>query len=246
MELQTIVLLFFVGTIAGLLNVGAGGGSSLTLPVLIFLGLESALANGTNRVALVVQNIFAIFGFEQEKQNEFKNSLRYAIFTLPGALLGAFVAIRISDACFQRILAVIMMLIVASMFLPQMNANDKNRSQKNPWIVYSALVGVGFYGGFIQVGVGFLIMATLFHLAGLSLVKVNVHKVFIVLLYTIPAHTVFIASDNVNWSYGLTLAAGNGLGGWLSARISVKKGEGFIRFILSLAIIIMAYKLLAS
>lgn len=244
MDIQTIALLFFVGTIAGLLNVGAGGGSSLTLPVLIFLGLESALANGTNRVALIAQNIFAIFGFEQEKQNEFKNSLRYALFTLPGAVVGAFVAIRISDVYFQRILAVIMMLIVASMFLPKMSSANEKRSHKKPWIVYAALVGVGFYGGFIQVGVGFLIMATLFHLAGLSLVKVNVHKVFIVLLYTIPALTIFIVSDNVNWPYGLTLAAGNGLGGWLSARISVKKGEGYIRIILSLAIIIMAYKLI--
>ena len=242
MEIQSILLLAFVGLLAGFLNVGAGGGSSLTLPALIFLGLDSAMANGTNRIALIIQNIFAILGFEQEKQNEFKTSLKYAVFTLPGAIAGAIVAVRISDALFQKILAVVMILIVVSMFLPKMR-NQTSSSKKKPWIAYTAMLGVGFYGGFIQVGVGFIIMAVLLHLCGLTLIKVNVHKVFIVLLYMLPAVAIFIVTSNINWTCGLILAAGNGTGGWLSARISVKKGEKFIRIILAIAIIVMAYKL---
>ena len=243
MDLQSSLLLLCVGIIAGLINIGAGGGSSLTLPTLIFLGLDSAMANGTNRIALIIQNIFAITGFQQEKQNEFKQSFKYALFTLPGAIAGAFLAIRLSDIWFQRILAVIMVLIVLTLFLPKTKERSAAVAGKKPWLVYLALLGAGFYGGFIQVGVGFILMAILFHLAGLTLVKVNVHKVFIILIYTIPALAIFVMTDNVNWKYGLILAVGNGIGGWISARVSVKKGEGYIRVILSIAIVIMAYKL---
>lgn len=243
MELQSSLLLLGVGVIAGLLNIGAGGGSSLTLPTLIFLGLDSAMANGTNRIALIIQNIFAITGFQQEKQNEFKQSFKYALFTLPGAIAGAVLAVRLSDVWFQRILAVIMVLIVLTLFLPKTKERALAIEEKKSWMVYLALLGAGFYGGFIQVGVGFILMAILFHLAGLTLIKVNVHKVFIILLYTIPALAIFIYTDNVHWKYGLILAAGNGIGGWISARISVKKGESYIRIVLAIAIAIMAYKL---
>ncbi|MBN1409049.1 MAG: sulfite exporter TauE/SafE family protein [Calditrichaceae bacterium] len=244
MELQSSLLLLGVGVIAGLINIGAGGGSSLTLPALIFLGLDSAVANGTNRIALIIQNIFAITGFHQEKQNEFKQSFKYALFTLPGALAGAVLAVRLSDVWFQRILAVIMVLIVLTLFLPGTKDRIMAIEGKNSWLVYLALLGAGFYGGFIQVGVGFILMAILFHLAGLTLIKVNVHKVFIILLYTIPALAIFIYTDNVHWQYGLILAVGNGIGGWISARVSVKKGESYIRVILAAAIVIMAYKLI--
>lgn len=230
---------------AGIINVGAGGGSSLTLPALIFLGLDGATANGTNRIALLIQNIFAIWGFQQEKLNEFRVSLKYAAFTLPGAVIGAIAAVRISDRSFQAILAIIMILIVISMFIPRAVNNHAYQipSFKRRVALYAALFGIGFYGGFIQVGVGFIIMATLYHLASLALVKVNVHKVFMVLIYTIPALAVFIASGKVAWLPGFALAAGNGLGGWLSARISVKKGEKFIKIILAVALCLIAYKL---
>ena len=244
MELQSSFFLWGVGSVAGLINIGAGGGSSLTLPTLIFLGLDSAMANGTNRIALIIQNIFAITGFHQEKQNEFKLSFKYALFTLPGAILGALLSVRLSDVLFQRILAVIMLLIVLTLFLPKTVERKTAILGKKPCIVYLALFGAGFYGGFIQVGVGFILMAILFHLAGLTLIKVNVHKVFIILIYTIPALAIFVLTDNVHWKYGLILAAGNGIGGWISARVSVKKGESYIRVILAIAIAIMAYKLI--
>ncbi len=247
MEWMPILLLFSVGFLAGIINVLAGGGSSITLPALIFLGLDSALANGTNRVALIIQNILAIFGFQQEKLNQFKTSFKFALFTLPGAIVGAIAAIRISDVWFERILAVVMIFIVVSLFMPRPGSSDKAsflESAPASWKLYIALFGIGFYGGFIQVGVGFLLMAALYHFGRYMLVKVNVHKVFIVLLYTLPAITIFGLTGNVDLKLGLILAAGNGLGGWIAARLSVKKGETLIRYVLAVAIIIMAVKLL--
>jgi len=206
--------------------------------------LDSALANGTNRIAIIIQNIFAIFSFKQQKVHRFKQSLQLAFWTLPGAVVGAIVAIRLTDVWFQRILGIIMVGIIISMFFSPVKDNkEKDGAEKLNWLVYPAMLGMGFYGGFIQVGVGFLLMAALYHLLHLNLVFVNVHKVFIVFFYTIPALAIFVWSGNVNWVMGLSLAAGNAFGGWWSAQFAVKGGERIIRIVLSIAILIMALKL---
>jgi len=245
-EIWTIILLFGVGSVAGFINVNAGGGSSISLPILIFLGLDSALANGTNRVAIFLQNIFAVSSFRQQKVHQFKQSFFFSLFTLPGAALGAILAVKIDDVWFQRILAVVMIGIVFSMFVSPANSHSptSNSSSNRKWLIYPALIGIGFYGGFLQVGVGFIFMAALYHLLRLNLVFVNMHKVFIILIYTIPALAIFIITGNVNWGYGLSLAAGNSLGGWWGAKASVKGGEKVIRIVLVVAILIMSIKLL--
>lgn len=244
-DLLSIAILFGVGIVAGFININAGGGSTLTLPVLIFLGLEGSLANGTNRVAILIQNIAALIKFNKESYNQFKLSFRFALFTIPGVIIGAFAAVKISDETFQTLLALIMVGVVVSMLIPRKNiAIDNDANKKINWKTYLALFGIGFYGGFVQVGVGFLLMAALYYLAKFSLVYVNFHKVFIVLIYTIPALIIFVLTDNVNWFYGLSLAAGNSLGGWWGVKLQVKKGERVIRIVLIVAVLIMVLKLL--
>ena len=78
----------------------------------------------------------------------------------------------------------------------------------------------------------------------LNLVFTNMHKVFIIFLYTIPAIIVFAVTKNVNWIYGLTLAGGMAFGAWWAVKLAVKKGEKIVRVILLIAIFIMALKLL--
>ena len=239
-----LIILFGVGLIAGFINVTAGGGSTLTLPVLIFLGLESSIANGTNRVAILLQNISAVYSFKQEKYHQFETSIKFALLTLPGAVLGVLLAVNLDDAIFQKILGIIMIGIIISMLIPNKNVANENETGKISLPVYISMFGIGFYGGFIQVGVGFLLMASLRYSMKLNLVLVNMHKVFIVLIYTIPALLIFIITDNINWIFGLCLAAGNVVGGWWGAKASVKKGEGFIKVVLAAAVFIMAIKLL--
>lgn len=244
MDLIHLALLFGVGSIAGFINVNAGGGSTLTLPTLIFMGLDSALANGTNRVAIFIQNIFAVASFHKRQVHQFKMSLIFALFTLPGAIIGAILATQVSHTLFQRILGAVLIFVVLSMFFSRSyNSGVSAKDNKSQWLIYPALFGIGFYGGFIQAGVGFLFMAALYHLIQLDLVRVNMHKVFIILIYTFPALLVFALTGNVNWTYGLVLAAGNALGGWWGAHAAVKGGERVIRMILAVAIIIMALKL---
>jgi len=243
MDLLHLVLLFGIGAVAGFINVNAGGGSSLTLPTLIFMGLEGSVANGTNRIALLVQNIFAVSSFRRNEFHDFKLSTKLGLFTLPGAIAGALVASKISDVLFQRIVGGILIFIVVSLFLSQRMKGQNLVTGKHHWAIYPAMLGIGFYGGFLQIGVGFLLMAALYHLMRLNLVLVNMHKVFIVLIYTVPALAVFILTGNVNWKYGLVLACGNALGGWWGAHAAVKGGEKAIRIILAVGVSIMALKL---
>jgi uncharacterized membrane protein YfcA len=240
------LLLFGVGTIAGFMNVMAGGGSALTLPALIFIGLDTATANGTNRIALVLQNLFAVWSFRKRKVHQFQRSFQLSLMTLPGAIIGAWVAAeKISDLWFKRILAVVLIGIVLSMFFSssKKTKQDTSAEGEKSWIIYPVMFGIGFYGGFIQVGVGFMFMAALYHILKLDLLYVNMHKVFIVLIYTVAALGVFLLTGNVNWMLGLCLAAGNSFGAWWGAHFAVKGGEKIIRYILAVAILVMSLKL---
>lgn len=244
-HILSVLILFGVGAVAGFMNVTAGGGSTLTLPTLIFLGLDSALANGTNRVAIFLQNISAVYSFKKEKYQQFGLSFKLSILTLPGSIAGALLAVKISDALFQKILGIVMIGIIISMLLPTKKIqNDNGANKKMTASVVISMLFIGFYGGFIQVGVGFIIMAAMKYLLKFDLVHVNMHKVFIVLIYTIPALLIFIITNNIDWFFGLSLSAGNMLGGWWAAKASVKRGDKFIKVVLISAILVMSLKLL--
>lgn len=244
MDLYVVLpILLGVGVVAGFLNVMAGGGSTITLPVLIFLGLDPSLANGTNRVAILVQNIFATWSFKRTDIPPTRQSYLFALLTIPGAIAGAVFAVRISDEIFETILGVLLIVIVITLFMPA-NRNARTGQPAGNWLTYPAMVCIGFYGGFIQVGVGFLFMAVLRHLERMDLVRINAYKVLIVLVYTLPALIIFAVTDNINWTCGLSLAAGNAIGGWWAARWSAKKGENLVRIVLAVAILIMSARLL--
>lgn len=246
MDYLNYLLLFTTGIAAGFINVNAGGGSSLTLPVLILMGLNSSIANGTNRIGIIVQTFSAVIAFRREKLSQFKLSLKLALFALPGAIAGALISVRIGDEWFRRILGIIMIGIVISMIFSSKNGNNQKAFHPTkPWLIYPAMFGIGFYGGFIQVGVGFLLMAALYHLLHENLVRVNMHKVFVVFIYTLPAMAIFILTNNVHWGYGLILSGGMAIGGWFGAKLVVKGGEKIIRTVLIVSILIMAAKLLS-
>lgn len=243
-DIISVLILFFVGAIAAFINVNAGGGSSLTLPALIFLGLDASVANGTNRVAIIFQNVSAVYSFKKEKNYELKNSLILSSLSLPGAIAGAIFAVKISNDAFEKVLGVIMILLIITMIIPQKREKNISDDFKVNWKLFLSMIAIGFYGGFLQVGVGFIIMALLHNVLKLDLIRVNMHKVFIVFVFTIPALLVFILTNNVNWFYGLSLSAGNAFGGWWGAKLSVKKGEKLIKAVLIVSIFIMALKLL--
>ncbi len=241
-----LILLVIIGFIAGCINIIAGGGSLLTLPVLIFLGLPSNVANATNRIAIIIQNIFAVKGFQSKGVATFPFSIYVALSAFLGALVGAAIAVDIKGALFNKILALIMLLIVIYMILQSKKKETaiiEKLNGKHLWWSVLVFFFVGVYGGYIQAGVGFIMLIVLSSINGLSLVKSNAVKVFVALIYSLAAVAVFLYNDLISWKYGLVLSLGNALGGWTMSRYSVQKGDGFVRIALIIIISIMAIKL---
>jgi uncharacterized membrane protein YfcA len=110
-------------------------------------------------------------------------------------------------------------------------------------LAHIAAVGVGFWGGFMQAGVGFLLMPLLERLMAFDLVRVNMHKVFIVGCFTIPALAVFVAEGHVWWLGGAALAVGNAVGARLGARVTVEGGERVIRWVFVAAALVLAVRM---
>nr|WP_237417188.1 sulfite exporter TauE/SafE family protein [Halobacillus litoralis] len=235
-----------VGIGAGFINVIAGGGSLLTLPILIFFGLPSAVANGTNRIALMAQNIVAIISYRKDGYFDGKFSLLLAIPALIGSIVGAQIAVNIPDDLFNRILSIVMIVVLVIMiWKPHKNlsaASSQDSRMKKVGLVLIFFF-IGIYGGFIQAGVGFVIIAALTLVTGLSLVKINSIKVFVVAVYTLSALVVFVVNDQIHWGYGITLAIGTSLGAFLGSKFAVKHGDKWIQRFLVVAVIAMAIRL---
>lgn len=237
-----------VGFVSGFLNIVAGGGSLLTLPLLIFLGLPAAVANGTNRIGVLCQNIVAIGAFRRHGVLPMKLALLCTAPALAGSYLGALLAVDIDERLFQRLLAGIMIGVLAVILLDpakRLRIEERHFTPLRLTVLLVSFFGVGLYGGFVQAGVGFLILpALLIH--GFDLVRANAVKIFVVLLLTVPALAVFIWHDQVDWLLGLVLAAGNASGGWLASRVAVRKGHDWLKRVVSAVVLLLALKLLIS
>lgn len=241
------LLLFGAGLVAGFVNVVAGGGSLLTLPVLIVLGLPPSVANGTNRVAIVVQNVVAVARFRRDGFHDLKLGLRLSIPAVIGAILGAQVAVITPDEWFKTILAGVMLVVLASLLRNKKRQSTEDSRQeelKHPRWQLPLMFVVGLYGGFIQAGVGYLLLFALSVVGGLSLVRANSLKVIIVGAYMVPSLIVFLVHGKVAWLPALALTAGNGIGGWLGSAFSIKKGDRWIRLVLAVAVLALVGKLL--
>ena len=241
------LLLTAVGVVAGFLNVMAGGGSLLTVPVLVFMGLPGPVANGTNRIAILAQNLTAIGTFLRRGFSDFRLSLTLAACAVPGALAGALVGTRLDGPWFNRILALVMLGVMLVMHFDKGSAKRPEHYQPNRQQLlrgHLMMVAVGFWGGFIQIGVGFIIMPVLNRVMGLDLVRTNMHKVFIIAVYTVVALLVFVSQVELLWMFGLALALGNAIGGYLGAHFTMSSGEKLIKVVLNVVLIAMIIKLL--
>lgn len=241
-----LFLLIIVGFIAGVINTLAGGGSLLTLPVLIFMGLPPNIANGTNRIGIVIQMLAGTAGFKSKGITTFPFSIYMGFSALLGSLIGAQIAVDIKGETFNKVLSFVMIAVVLLIvFKPKLKAKEliERTTGKHLWLGCLAFFFFGIYGGFINAGLGFILILFLHFFNHLSLVKSNATKAVVITIYMSGALLVFILNDAVNWKMGLTMAIGTSLGGWFASRFSVKKGDGFIKVFLIVMVSIMAVKL---
>jgi len=244
-----LILLFAVGLASGFVNVLAGGGSFLTLPVLIFLGLPPGVANGTNRIGILIQNVGAIWSFRRRGFFPVGLSAALSIPAVLGAIIGAKVAVAMGDEGFRRSLALVMLGVTLLTLWNPVGRDEKmlgGSLQPTPgqWAFLTfAFFGVGLYGGFVQAGVGFFVIAAL-AVTGLDLIRINAIKLIVILILTFPALAVFLVESRVDWALGALLGAGNFLGAQVSTRLAVQKGHAWIRHVVTVTVVLMALRLL--
>ena len=241
-----ILALAGTGLAAGFINTTAGGGSMLTLPLLMFLGLPPNVANGTNRVAILLQNIIGVQTFRKKKVLDLKTDYKLAIPAVIGSIAGTLFAVEINPEILKKIISVLMVVMFLIVVLkPDVWVKEQvgQTLAKPTAIQYLIFFFIGLYGGFIQMGVGFFILAGLVLGCGQDLVKANALKVFIVLLYTFVSLSIFLLKGQVDIFVGLILATGNMTGAWLGANFAVKGGAKYVRYVLIIALIIVILNL---
>lgn len=241
------ILLFLAGIAAGFVNVSAGGGSFLTIPLLIILGgLPATAANASNRVAILLANIIAARNFRRHGFRDLRQGIKLGLSAMAGAVIGSIIALDVHENIFRSILSVIMILALAVIF----HTNRKKRNEqcveklRHPVLQIFMFFFIGIYGGFIQAGTGYLVICSLSIIGGLSLVKTNSLKVIIIAAYLVPSLLVFLLNGEIRWFPALVLAAGTSIGGWFGSTFAIRHGDKWIKIILAAAILAMAAKMI--
>ena len=240
MDAGDAALLLAGGLAAGIVNTLAGGGSLLTVPLLVLTGLPGTVANGTNRVGVMIQNGVAAWGFRAQGVSGLSGALPVLAPVAAGALLGAGVASRLSDAAFERAFGVLMLvLLVPTLRRPRPPSPGETPRALPPLARGLIFLAIGLYGGAFQAGVGILLIFALSY-SGLDLVRTNSIKVVVNFCFTLLAIPVFMAAGQIAWSEACVLGLGFAAGGLLGSRLAVRGGERLIRPVLAVAVLALA------
>ncbi|MEQ8436845.1 MAG: TSUP family transporter [Ilumatobacter fluminis] len=235
------ILLVVGGLAAGVINTMAGGGSALTVPLLVLAGVPGNQANGSNRVGILAASASAVLSFRSSKATSLDGSSKVLLPTVIGSVIGSVAISQIADDTFETVFGVLMIPIV---ILTVVKPKPKLEVEPWPaWVTFAVFLGIGMYGGAFQAGVG-LVLLTALTRAGYDLVTANNIKVFINLVVTAIALPVFIINGDVVWGPALILAAGFLAGGWFGAKLAVKGGEQLVRIFMIVAALYLAGSLI--
>lgn len=231
MSFAIVVILLLSGLLVGFINTLAGGGSAISLTIFMALGLPVQVANGTNRVAILMQNLSSTATFTRKKMLDWRSGVKLAIPVTIGTIVGAQVASEISDAVFQTCLAVVMVAVLAFTLLGnKIFARSGEKIGKPTLVHYLLFLLIGLYNGYIYVGTGYLILLITMGMMHLGIVQSNVIKNFIILLSIPFSLAVFIWHGDVNWTYGLVHGVGNVVGAFLASHYAIGWGTKFLRW----------------
>jgi uncharacterized membrane protein YfcA len=243
MQTIEIIALIVSGIFVGFINTLAGGGSIISLSVLMLLGLPANIANGTNRIGILIQNITAVSSFKQQKVLETRKGFLLAIPAVIGSIIGSMIAVDLNEEIFERAIAIIMIVMMFFILAkPQKFLYGKKELIEKKLSVWQFILFffIGIYGGFIQLGIGYFLIAGITLGLGYDLVRTNAIKVLIVLIYTPFTLLVFIYNDQINWTYGLILTIGTFIGSFIASRMAVNKGVHFVKWVIIAVILLVS------
>ena len=235
------VLLLVGGAFAGAVNAMAGGGSMLTVPLLVLAGVPGVEANGSNRVGILTSNVSSLQSYRGEGVKVPSNLVPIIAPAIIGSLVGAYGISQLTDETFERVFGLIMIpLILLTIFKPKVGTDAEPWSQA---MTIAVFFGIGLYAGAIQAGVGLVLLAALSR-SGFDLITANVVKVIFIFFATCIALPVFIIQGDVQWIPAILLAIGLSAGGWIGAKFAVRGGEKWIRIVMVVAALALALRLL--
>jgi uncharacterized membrane protein YfcA len=244
-EIIHLIVIFIAGIAVAFINTISAAGSLVSLSAFMFAGLSSTEANATNRIPIIFQSWFSAKGFESKGITGDSYKWWLAAACVPGAIIGALFAVKIPADIFNKVLAGVMLLfLVITLVNPLKPASENNERVELKHKVAGVLIYffIGIYGGFIQAGSGFFLMAPMLLLHRFNINKTNYYKVFITLIYTVAALAIFLWKGNINWFYGLVMSLGTSLGGWMTSRWSVSVDELWLkRVMVSIILVLTGY-----
>jgi uncharacterized membrane protein YfcA len=244
LELYHYIIAIVGGIFAGILNTLAGNGSAITLTILTeLLQLPGNLANGTNRVGILAQSFMGTWTFHKNGKLNLNRGSTYIIPTIIGAIAGVIVATMVSSEQFKSVFRFLMVfMLIVILVKPSRWLIKTDTSKKvNLWITIPVFLALGFYGGFIQMGMGVFFLAAMVLGAKFSLIDANIIKVFVVGAYTILVVAIFQWNGLIDWRIGLILAVGQTIGAWLAATFASQYPKAdFWAYILLVVVVILA------
>lgn len=241
----TVTLLFASGIIASFINVLAGGGSLLTLPALMLMGMPADVANATNRVGIFLQSVEGVRGFHRHGMFAKEAMLPILVPTISGSLAGSLVASYLPATVLEPVLLITMISMAVLMVVRPTSVSPPagtiplsvNQSPLG-WI---SLFAAGLYGGFVQAAVGFVLIAALAGALRYDLVRANALKLACTAIFSIVALMVFVARGQVLWVPGLILAAGMVIGVRLSVRFAISVDQKVLRWFLLVMVVVACF-----
>lgn len=242
MSSYEIVLAIVGGFAAGCINTLAGNGSVITLGFLTeIVGLPGNVANGTNRIGIITQGASSLEAFFRHKKVPLKQSWKYLIWGFAGAIIGTLVAIQITPRGFELVFKYLMLFLLVFILINKNQTDFKLIPELTltPRVYIPVFFAFGFYGGFIQMGMGIFLLAFMVWIMKFPIVEANALKIIMVTSYTFIALPIFHFAGLVNWKIGLTIALGQGFGGWLTANWASKlpnAGTWAYRFLVAIMI----------
>jgi hypothetical protein len=247
-DLAHVAILIVAGVAAGFVNTLAGGGAVIAVPALMLLGLPGDVANATNRVAVVVQSLTGAIGFARGGKLDRAAAIEVVPVTVCGALAGAYVATILPNRIFEPLLIVTMIAIAVLLMLrPGTIAPTPGGTPKalrgQPWAILG-LLAAGFWGGFMQAGVGIILLVIFGGLLRYDLIRGNAIKVAVVMIFSTVALIVFIIRAKIVWIPGLILTAGTVAGATIAVKFALSRSERAVRLVVAGAVIVLSIVML--
>jgi len=237
------------GILAGVVNTLAGNGSAITLSILTeLIGLPGNLANGTNRVGILAQSFASNWRFHQNGKLKLSHHKASIVWIVIGAFIGIYTATQVSNEGFKEVFKYLMIIMLFVLLIKPKSWLQKGGNEESIHPALRALVGLplGFYGGFIQMGMGVFLLMIMVLVFKQNIMKANILKVFVVGFYTAFALLIFALNDMVDWKIGGIIAVGQFAGGWFAAEFGSKwrHAEKFSYYLLVTVVSIVCIRLI--